>query len=160
MVIKKAPLPCDIKELGVGGANQIWRDAKLKGAGLKRARVLVSAAEHSIGSTEAPGSARIEIRNLLNDYEVYKNRMNGLMTEIEAKLFEIPYIDKLMEIKGIGIKTVSCFIAEVGDIGRFDNPKQLQKLAGYAIVADSSGKHKGECRGTSSKPMSRRLYPW
>ena len=139
MVIKKAPLPCDIKELGVDGVNQVWRDAKLKGAGLKRARTLVSAAEHSIGSTEAPGSARIEIRNLLNDYEVYKNRMDDLMREIEAKLSEIPYIDKLMEINGIGLKTVSCFIAEVGDIRRFDNPKQLQKLAGYAIVADSSG---------------------
>ena len=146
MVIKKAPLPCDIKGLGVDGVNQIWRDAKLKGAGIKRARTLVSAAEHSIGNTEAPGSARIEIRNLLNDYEVYKNRMDDLMQEIEAKLSEIPYIDKLMEIKGIGLKTVSCFIAEVGDIRRFDNPKQLQKLAGYAIVADSSGKHNGESR--------------
>ena len=146
MVIKKAPLPCDIRELGVDGVNQVWRDAKLKGAGIKRARTLVSAAEHSIGSTEAPGSARIEIRNLLSDYEVYKNRMDDLMQEIEAKLSEIPYIDKLLGINGIGLKTVSCFIAEVGDIRRFDNPKQLQKLAGYAIVADSSGKHNGESR--------------
>jgi len=146
MVIKKAPLPCDIKELGVDGVNQIWRDAKLKGAGLKRARTLVSAAEHSIGSKEAPGSARIEIRNLLDDYELYKKRMDNLMQEIEKELTEIPYIDKLLEIRGIGLKTVSCFIAEVGDISRFDDPKQLQKLAGYAIVADSSGKHKGESR--------------
>ena len=107
MVIKKAPLPCDIKKLGVDGVNQVWRDAKLKGAGIKRARTLVSAAEHSIGSTEAPGSARIEIRNLLNDYEVYKNRMDDLMQEIEAKLSEIPYVDKLIEINGIGLKTVS-----------------------------------------------------
>ena len=133
-------------QLGVDGVNQVWRDAKLKGAGIKRARTLVSAAEHSIGNTEAPESARIEIRNLLNDYEVYKNRMDALLKEIEAKLSEIPYIDKLMEIKGIGLKTVSCFIAEVGDIRRFDHPKQLQKLAGYAIVADSSGKHNGESR--------------
>lgn len=51
-----------------------------------------------------------------------------------------------MEIKGIGLATISGFIAEVGDIGRFDNPKQLQKLAGLAIVADSSGKHNGESR--------------
>ena len=82
----------------------------------------------------------------MNDYEVYKNRMDDLMKAITLKLSEIPYIDKLMEIKGIGIKTISCFIAEVGDVRRFDNPKQLQKLAGYAIVADSSGKHKGESR--------------
>lgn len=144
MVIKKAPLPADIKELGVDGVNQIWRDAKLKGAGLKRAKTLVEVAERSIGNTEAPGSARIEIRMLLSDYEVYSKRMDDLMTEIEKKLSEIPYIDKLLEINGVGIKTVSCFVAEVGDISRFDNPKQLQKLAGYAIVSNDSGKHNGE----------------
>lgn len=146
MVIKKAPLPVDIKELGVDGVNQIWRDAKLKGAGLKRAKTLVEVAERSIGNTEAPGSARIEIRMLLADYEVYSKRMEELMVEIEKKLSEIPYIDKLLEINGVGIKTVSCFVAEVGDISRFDNPKQLQKLAGYAIVSDNSGKHNGESR--------------
>lgn len=146
MVIKKAPLPADIKELGVDGVNQIWRDAKLKGAGLKRAKTLVEVAERSIGNTEAPESARIEIRMLLVDYEVYSKRMDDLLEEIEKKLSEIPYIDKLLEINGVGIKTVSCFIAEVGDIRRFDSPKQLQKLAGYAIVSDNSGKHNGESR--------------
>ena len=66
------------------------------------------------------------------------------MQTIEEKLREIPYIDKLLEIKGIGMTTVCGFIAEVGDIRRFDNPKQLQKLAGYAIVSNNSGKHNGE----------------
>ena len=104
MVIKQAPLPCDIKGLGVDGVNKIWRDARLKGAGIKRAKTLVTAAEHSIGNTEAPRSARKEIRNLLNDYEIYKSRMDELMEEIEELLSGIPYIDKLMEIHGIGIK--------------------------------------------------------
>ncbi|MFR5082494.1 MAG: hypothetical protein ACLTEE_07780 [Anaerobutyricum hallii] len=38
---------------------------------------------------------------------VYTTRMDELMREIEAKLSEIPYIDKLMEINGIGLITVS-----------------------------------------------------
>lgn len=42
------------------------------------------------------------------------------------------------------MKTVIGFVAEVGDIRRFDNPKQIQKLAGYSIVKNESGKHKGE----------------
>ena len=29
MVIKQAPTPCDIRELGVEGVNKIWRDARL-----------------------------------------------------------------------------------------------------------------------------------
>jgi len=66
------------------------------------------------------------------------------MDKIEAKIKEVPYVDKLLEIKGIGLKTVCGFIAEAGDLSRFDDPKQLQKLAGYAIVKNSSGKHAGE----------------
>ena len=48
MILKKAPLPADIIALGVDGINQIWREAKLRGSGLKRAKTLISAAEHSI----------------------------------------------------------------------------------------------------------------
>jgi transposase len=144
MILKTAPLPTDIVKLGVEGVNKIWRNAKLRGAGLKRAKTLIEAAAHSVGSQEAPETARMELRNLLNDYDMFHQRLEELLEKMEEKLREIPYIDKLMGIKGIGLITVSGFIAEVGDISRFDNPKQLQKLAGYAIVANSSGKHQGE----------------
>ena len=50
MILKVAPLPEDIRRLGVEGVNLIWRDAKLRGAGMKRAKTLVTAAEHSVGS--------------------------------------------------------------------------------------------------------------
>lgn len=144
MIAKIAPLPVDIVTLGADGVNQIWRDAKLRSVGMERAKTLVSAAVRSIGSQEASECARLELRNLLNDYELYTKRMAELMEKIEETLLKIPYIDKLLEIKGIGMKIVSGFVAEVGDISRFDNPKQIQKLAGYAIVSSSSGKHKGE----------------
>lgn len=144
MVLKEAPLPSDIVKLGADGINKIWREAKLRAVGMKRAKTLVNKAEHSVGSQEAPEAARIELEILLNDYEMYNLRMEELMQTIEEKLQEIPYIDKLMEIKGIGMVTVCGFIAEVGDIRRFDNPKQLQKLAGYAVVSNDSGKHNGE----------------
>lgn len=146
IILKAAPLPADIVKLGVEGVNKMWRDIKLRGAGLKRAKTLVNAAEHSVGSKEAPEAARMELRLLLEDYDSYSARMEELLNKLEEKLMEIPYIDKLLEIKGIGMITVSGFIAEVGDIRRFDNAKQLQKLAGYAIVANESGKHKGESR--------------
>ena len=66
------------------------------------------------------------------------------MEMLREKIAEVPYVDKLLEIRGVGIKTVVGFVAEVGDIRRFDDPRQLQKLAGYAIVKNESGKHKGE----------------
>lgn len=146
MVLQMAPLPEDIRKLGVDGVNRIWRDAKLRGVGMKRAKTLVTAAEHSIGSKESPEAARIELRMLLQDIDVYAARVEELLSLLDAKLKEIPNIDKLLKIKGIGKITVSGFIAEVGDIRRFDDPKQLLKLAGYAIIANESGKYKGESR--------------
>lgn len=123
MVLKVAPLPEDIVKLGVDGVNRIWRDAKLRGVGLKRAKTLVTAAEHSIGNREAQEAARVELNILLADYELQTAREAELMALIEEKVTEVPYVDKLLDIKGVGLKTVIGFVAEVGDITRFDDPK-------------------------------------
>ena len=144
LVLKAAPLPEDVLALGVDGINQIWRDAKVRAVGMKRARTLVTAAEHSVGSKEGATSARIEIRMLIEDYESRTVRLQEVMSLIEELVKKIPMAEKLLEIKGVGIKTVSGFLAEVGDVSRFNNPKELQKLAGLALVENSSGKHKGE----------------
>ena len=144
MILRTAPLPEDIVKLGVDGVNQIWRDARLRGVGIKRAKTLVEAAEHSVGSRDAQEAARIELQILLSDYDRQTKREAELMALINEKIREVPYIDKLLEIRGVGLKTVIGFVAEVGDIKRFDDPKQIQKLSGYAIVKNQSGKHKGE----------------
>jgi len=130
--------------LGIDGVNQIWRDAKLRAVGKARAKTLIEAAEHSVGSKEGAVSARMEIRMLLEDYESRNIRLQEVMGLIEGLVNQIPMAEKLLEIKGVGIKTVSGFLAEVGDIRRFNDPKELQKLAGLALVENSSGKHKGK----------------
>lgn len=144
MILKIAPLPEDILTLGVEGVVRIWRDAKLRAVGTKKALTLINAAEHSVGSREGKTAARLEIRMLLEDYESKSNRMKEIMTLIEELVNKIPMAEKLLDIKGVGMKTVSGFLAEVGDVSRFNSPKELQKLAGLALVENSSGKHKGE----------------
>jgi transposase len=144
LVLKQAPLPEDILTLGVDGINKIWRDAKMRAVGIKRAKTLVEAAEHSVGSKEGAVAARMEIRMLFEDYESRNKRLQEVMDLINELVSQIPMAEKLLEIKGVGIKTVSGFLAEVGDISRFSNPKELPKLAGLALVENSSGKHKGE----------------
>lgn len=144
LVLKTAPLPEDVLALGVDGINKIWRDAKIRAVGKKRAQTLVSAAEHSVGSKEGAISARMEINMLIEDYESRSARLQEVMALIEELVKKIPMAEKLLAIKGVGIKTVSGFLAEVGDVSRFKSPKELQKLAGLALVENSSGKHKGE----------------
>lgn len=144
MILKEAPLPEDILTLGIEGVTQIWREAKMRAVGKTRAKTLIEAAEHSVGSKEGAVSARMEIRMLMEDYESRNARLQEVMRLIEELVNQIPMAEKLLQIKGVGMKTVSGFLAEVGDIRRFDNPKELQKLAGLALVENSSGKHKGE----------------
>ena len=146
MILKQAALPCDIISLGAEKIIQIWREAKLKAVGKKRAQTLVEAAQRSIGYTEGLDTAKLEISLLLEDYERLQSRLEKIIELIEDLVSKVPYAEKLLLIKGIGMKTVSGFIAEVGDISRFTNAKQLQKLAGLAIVENSSGKHKGKSR--------------
>lgn len=144
MILKQAPLPEDILTLGVEGVNQIWRDAKMRAVGKARAKTLIEAAMHSVGAKEGTMAERMEIRMLLEDYESRNNHLQEVMTLIEELVKQIPMAEKLMDIKGVGIKTVSEFLAEIGNVSRFSNPKELQKLAGLALVENSSGKHKGQ----------------
>ena len=46
------------------------------GVGKARAKTLIEAAEHSVGSKEGAVSARMEIRILLEDYESRNTRLN------------------------------------------------------------------------------------
>jgi hypothetical protein len=134
LILKAAPLPEDILTLGIDGVNQIWRDAKLRAVGKARAKTLIEAAEHSVGSKEGAVSEKMEIRILLEDYESRNTRLQEVMVLIEELVRKIPMTEKLLEIKGVGIRTVSGFLAEVGDISRFNNPKELQKLAGFPLI--------------------------
>ena len=77
MLLKEAPLPQDILRIGAGGINQIWRDAKVRGAGIKRAQTLVEAAQNSVG-LEGGEAARLEIWILINDYILKEEQIRRL----------------------------------------------------------------------------------
>ena len=154
MVIEVAPLPEDVIALGVEGVNKIWRTAKMRAIGRKRATTLVESAHNSIG-IKGGACARLELQMLLEDYKTKKRQLEMVEEILEKETMKVPNVEKLLSIKGIGIITIAGFIAEVGDIRRFDSPKQIQKLAGFELKMNSSGKHKGQT--TISKRGRRRL---
>ena len=153
MVLKRAPLPADVLELGVKGICQIWREAKLRGAGEKRAQKLVDAATQSIG-LKGGTAVRQELWQLIEERELLDKQHSDIMALIEEILKQIPGADRLLSVPGAGVVTVAGFLSEVGDINRFSDPKQIQKLAGLAVVENSSGKRKG-LPGISRRGRSR-----
>ena len=154
MVLEKAPLPEDVIAIGIDGVVKIWRDAKVRAIGRKRATTLVESAHNSIG-VKGGACARLELQMLLEDYKTKKRQLELVEQILTKEVMKIPNARKLLAIKGIGIITIAGFIAEVGDIRRFDSPKQIQKLAGFELKRNSSGKHKGQT--TISKRGRRRL---
>ena len=111
---------------------------------MKRAMTLVAAAKTSIGQKEGAAGARIEMKILLEDYAHKRRQFEEIEEEITKLCGQIPETEELLGIKGIGLTTVAGFFAEVGDIRRFDSPKEIIKLAGLNLKENSSGKHKGQ----------------
>lgn len=146
MILRVAPLPANVIAAGVDGINAVWRKAKLRAVGIKRAKRLHEAASESIGCVDGSDAARLEIMLLLDDYESKQEQYNAIMAIVESLCAQMPEVAELMKIKGIGLVTVAGFFAEVGDLKRFDSPRQIQKLAGLGLRENSSGKHKGRTR--------------
>lgn len=144
IVLKAACLPSEVVSMGAEKINELWRTAKLKAVGLKKASRLVEAANSSVGQSCGLKAAKMQMQILLQEYEMLMKLDAQIMAELEEMLPAIPGSQELLKIKGIGIKSVVGFIAEVGDIRRFSSPKQIQKLAGLSLKEYSSGKYKGE----------------
>lgn len=55
-------------------------------------------------------------------------------------------VQKILAIKGVGLKTVAVLLAETNGFATFENQGQLVSYAGYDIVENQSGKRAGKTR--------------
>ena len=147
--------PAKVLQKGTDGIVERWKKSKIRAVGQKRAALLTQAARVSIGLREGLQAAEIDLGMLLEDYEMKMQQHERILALVEQLVCQIPGMQEIIKIKGVGMVTAAGFMAEVGDITRFDHPKQLQKLAGLNIKENSSGKHKGKT--TISKRGRKRL---
>jgi len=143
-VLARLALPSKIKKMDAQSINQIFRDVKIRAVGLKRAERLIEAAKGSIGRKTEPIAASMEIEILIDEYRMKEKQKEKVEQLMENLCKSIPSAEKLYPIKGIGPITIASFLAEVGDIRRFQSPKQIQKYAGLGIKESSSGDHEGK----------------
>lgn len=156
-VLKEAPFPEDILKLGAEGIREIWHQAKLRGRGYSRAAEIVKYAETSIGLKDGTAAGREAVRWFAEKIMELNEELAEIENRLNEKCKEIPQAENVLEIPGIGGKILSGILAEMGDISRFDDAKELQKLSGLGLVSCSSGKHKGET-GISHRGRKRLRY--
>lgn len=144
--LKACPFPQYILELGVEGVLAEIKKAVKKTVGRKRAQMLVDAAQVSVGVDYGVAAARCKLQVLLESLELANRQLSRIEEEM-AKVLQAPGIaEYLLSIKGVGVESLAVCLGELGDPLRFDDPRQLCRLAGYNLVEDSSGKNKsGSC---------------
>jgi transposase len=144
--LREFPLPSQICELGAEKILAEWKKEIKRGIGIKRASALVEAAQGSVGCTEGTATAIMTLNMLLDEYDMYRGQHDRTVALIEQLMGQISYAEKIIRIKGIGLITAAGIIAEIGDISRFNDARQVIKYAGLNLVESSSGKHKGKTR--------------
>ena len=77
---------------------------------------------------------------------MFRDQLTEVENVLHEKCMEIPYVENILEINGAGENILAGILAEMGDISRFDDVKEIQKLSGMGLVVCSSGKHKGQTK--------------
>ena len=144
LTLQTFPTPAKVLEIGEDKILATWRTKVKRSVGKKRAQALVKAASKSIGRTTGQAASEASLQNLLAEYELYHAQYERLEQLMQELLLQVPNAAKLLSIKGVGLITATTFVGETGDIHRFEHPRQIQKLAGFNLVDNSSGKHKGK----------------
>ena len=145
-VLKTAPMPEDILALGEEGLREIWHEAKLRGRGYSRAKEIVEYAGSSVGLKDGTDAGREAVKWFARQIVNLDAQLAEIESSLHRKCKEIPHAENILEIRGVGENILSGILAEMGDISRFDDVKEIQKLSGMSLVASSSGKHKGQTK--------------
>lgn len=102
------------------------------------------ASKESIGITEGSRMAEKELDYLLKQYNELVTDIDEIESTIESMCEELPEVQRITQIKGVGITTASGVVAELGNIKEYKTPKQMVKMAGLSLTENSSGQKKGK----------------
>ena len=120
------------------------RKAVTRSVGFNKIQELKQAARKSIGIRQGSDMSKLELKTLLDKYDLIQLKFEELDSKIDILLNEIPGVPQMLAIKGVGRDTVAGFFAEVGDLNDYTHPRQIIKLAGLSLKENTSGKHKGK----------------
>jgi transposase len=152
-LLRTCPFPCHLLALGADGVLAKVKMAVKKSVGKKRVTALMRAAADSVGVTYGLESARMQLRMLVEELEFLAKQLEEVERRMEELLDCTGYKEQLLGIKGVGNVTAASFLGEIGDPLRFDNPRQIHRMAGYNLVENSSGQNKS---GTSISKRGRK----
>ena len=143
-LLEKYKLPARIAELNPSEVYAKIRNIFPRGVGQKKIENLINASKESIGIKEGCRMAEKELDYLLKRYKEIVSDLDDIEKIINDLCEELPEVNRITQIKGIGITTASGVVAELGNIKSYRTPKQMIKMAGLSLTENSSGQKKGK----------------
>lgn len=142
-VLGHRPFPGDILAVSAEELAEELKLASNRRVGLKRALRLQEAARDSVGVTEGLEAARLRLKQLLEEARFWRARLAETESAMADALQRTGLAKYLLSVPGIGVVLAASFLGEIGDPGRYQDSRQIRKLAGLNVVEDSSGQKKG-----------------
>ena len=128
--------------------------------GAELAEALVGAARRSVGAHHGP-VYEVQVRFVCEDLATLRKRLKDIEADVEALLSQHELGGLLRSIDGLGMKTVSVLLAEVGDPALFKSAKALAAYVGCVPALRMSGKSRAKrapLTATGSHRLRRALY--
>ncbi len=127
--------------------NELYEEVRKsfpRGVGGHKIAKLIKASKGSIGIKQGSRMASKELDYLLKRYSEIISDIGDIEAIISSLCEELPEVQKITQIKGIGLTTASGIVAELGEIKKYQTSKQMIKMAGLALIENSSGQKKGQ----------------
>ena len=152
-LLSKYTSPDVIAELDTELFSHFLKSVSKGRFGLAKAKEIQAVAKNTFGSFLFADSATLAIRQFIRQIHLLEEQISELDEYIAEKLSM--FDTQLTTIVGVGNTLAAVFVAEIGDINRFDAPDKLAAFAGI----DPSVKQSGEFNGTRCH-MSKRGSPY
>lgn len=145
-LLKVCPTPKYVLELGEDGVLAEIKKAVKKTVGRKKATQLVETAKGSIGVDYGEHAAKFKIQQMMEELELLFRQLKEVEREMEETLKKTEVSEYLLSIHGMGVVSLATCLGELGDPLRFEDARQMSRMAGYNLIEDSSGTNQsGTC---------------
>lgn len=152
-VMKECTSPEQILEIPTERLTQLLKKASRGRFAETKAKELKHLASNSFAALLSSDMTSLLIRQMLEQLDLLEKQISDIEHIIADQFAQ--FNTKLSTIPGIGTTLGAVILSEIGDINRFDKPKQLIAYAGM----DPSVKQSGNFIGTESH-MSKRGSPY
>ena len=85
-----------------------------------------------------------EIKRLYERFQELLKELEEVEKELIELVSQIDYVEKAVEITGVGYMSMVGIVAETGDLKNYEHAKQVLKMSGLSLKESSSGQKKGK----------------